>query len=125
LAGEVDMARVRKLIVGVVLALCSLCAAQETKSVAGRGILAGAVVDQFGAPISGALVFVENEKSSRTQVVRVNGFGRFDFSLAPGCYYVQVRASGFVAARAHLVIARGDTVQFEPNLGADNEHMEQ
>ena len=73
------------------------------------GSLVLEISDADGAPIAGAEVTVESEKTS-TRLATADERGRARFLLMPpGTYIIDVRAEGFTATRREVAVALGGT----------------
>lgn len=86
-----------RLSVVLALSLASVAGAQS------GGTIAGVVVDQAGAPIAGAEVFV----LTQTNRGRTDSLGRFEISqVDPGSYRLRARHIGYLPAEASADVSR-------------------
>jgi TonB family protein len=79
------------------------------QSQAGRGSIAGHVLDEDGGVIVGATVVVSSSEIARPQTTVTDGVGAFLFrDLRPGTYELTASRAGFRTARGRLQIAGND-----------------
>ena len=111
----------------LVFLLCPVTSPQQTQTAGtSEGILTGVVADKFkNAPIRSAFIYVYGGTRQGDFVPKVDSRGRFRVSLSPSLYSVFVAAEGFAPTCAVVQVNAGKTTDYNPRLGADNEHLQQ
>src|SRR5678816_1981437 len=101
----------------VLLALCSLLAAQST-----RVEVFGIIRDPAGLPVSGAAVQIRNVDTSSSAETTSDSTGLYRFvALLPGSYEITVRKEGFsLLKRSGLTLRVGEQVPVDLSLMIGN-----
>src|SRR5579863_5471528 len=90
-------------------------------------ILSGAVTDQSGAALSGAVVTAKNIDTSAERSTVTDGEGRYGFfSLPVGQYQIRGAKTGFteeVRKGVHLVVGQSASVDLALPVGESNQEV--
>jgi hypothetical protein len=102
-------------------------AASPAQSAGISGQIAGQVLDQSGAAITGVEVTARHTSTNLIRRTTTDGVGRYALSLLPlGAYEVTVAATGLEPAMQEVVVGLGSstTVTFELSVGAVREEVQ-
>ena len=84
-------------------------ASQQLPDLQAPGTISGIVVDQTGAPVSGARVKLSREDQSANQEVLSDGDGRFTFAqVAPGPFQLTIDSAGFATQASSGTLRSGE-----------------
>ena len=84
-------------------------ASQKLPDLQAPGTISGIVVDQTGAPVSGARVKLSREGQSANQEVLSDGDGRFTFvQVAPGPFQLTIDSAGFATQASSGTLRSGE-----------------
>ena len=85
-------------------------ASRQLPDLQGPGTITGIVVDQTGAPVSGARVKLSREDQSPIQEVLSDGDGRFTLTqIAPGPFQLTTDSAGFATQASSGILRSGET----------------
>ena len=84
-------------------------ASQQLPDLQAPGTITGIVVDQTGAPVSGARVKLSREDQSANQELLSDGDGRFTFAqVAPGPFEIAIDSTGFATQASSGILRSGE-----------------
>ena len=111
-----------RLVLAVLVSICTLAIAQDTDKPASRGSLSGAIAQRASnAPLSTAMLFLQRERSNELLTVRVGNAGQFLITLDSGDYNIMVVADGFAPFCKKIRIEKNQTEHFVARLNTDAE----
>jgi hypothetical protein len=118
----------RKAVLTVALQIALLCFSVPSRGQETTARLVGNIVDPSGAPVSGALVRVQNAATSISRETRTDASGDYSLPLLPvGDYSVTATASGFQEQNvSHIIlqVQQAARVDFKLTIGNVTERVE-